>query len=70
MHNGTDLIDGPIVISGRPTGWHDPAITVDERIGITKAADLPWRFSVTGSPFVSRRGSRVPHRRRVAGLRG
>ncbi len=68
-HNGTDLIDGPIVISERPSGWRDPAITVDERIGITKAADLPWRFSVTGSPFVSRRGSRVPRRRRVAGLR-
>ena len=67
-HNGTDLIDGPIVISERPSGWEKPAITVDERIGITKAADLPWRFSVTGSPFVSRRGARVPRRRRAAGL--
>jgi DNA-3-methyladenine glycosylase len=68
-HNGTDLIDGPIVISERPAGWRDAPITVDERIGITKAADLPWRFSVTGSPFVSRRGSRVPRRRRVDELR-
>jgi DNA-3-methyladenine glycosylase len=67
-HNGTDLIDGPIVISERPPGWRDTPITVDARIGITKAADLPWRFSVTGSPFVSRRGSRPPRRRRAAGF--
>jgi DNA-3-methyladenine glycosylase len=69
-HNGTDLIDGPIVISEPPSGWEHPPITVDERIGITKAADLPWRFSVTGSPFVSRRGARVPRRRRAAPLGG
>jgi DNA-3-methyladenine glycosylase len=65
-HNGSDLIDGPIVISEPPSGWENPPITVDERIGITKAADLAWRFSVTGSPFVSRRGARVPRRRRAA----
>jgi len=54
-HNGTDLTCGPITISPRPAGWYDVQVSVDRRIGITKAAELPWRFSATGSRFVSRR---------------
>jgi DNA-3-methyladenine glycosylase len=53
--NGTDLIAGPIVIAARPRAWRDVAVSVDRRIGITKAVELPWRFSATGSRFVSRR---------------
>jgi DNA-3-methyladenine glycosylase len=54
FHNGVDLAKGPVFISGRPSGWEQPEVSVDERIGITKAAELPWRFSATGSRFLSR----------------
>lgn len=53
-HNGADLARGPIVISARPAGWRDVQIAVSKRIGITKAADLPWRFCAAGNRFVSR----------------
>jgi DNA-3-methyladenine glycosylase len=52
--NGADLIRGPLRILARPRARRDPAITVGRRIGITKAADLPWRFSASGSKFLSR----------------
>jgi DNA-3-methyladenine glycosylase len=52
--NGSDLVRGPIVISGRPPDWEDVSVVADLRIGITKAADLPWRFTAAGSRFVSR----------------
>jgi DNA-3-methyladenine glycosylase len=53
--NGTDLLAGPIVIASKPRAWRDVPVSVDRRIGITKAVELPWRFSATGSRFVSRR---------------
>ncbi|MGI8556819.1 MAG: DNA-3-methyladenine glycosylase [Solirubrobacteraceae bacterium] len=51
-HNGGDLLDGPVRIH-QPAAAAGP-VAVSERIGISKAVELPWRFSVAGSPFVSR----------------
>jgi DNA-3-methyladenine glycosylase len=52
--NGSDLDRGPLTIEAAGPSWRDPAITASTRIGITKAVDLPWRFSAAGNRFVSR----------------
>ena len=52
--NGCDLLRGPVTIEPRPAAWRDPVIVASTRIGITKAVDLPWRFSVPGNACVSR----------------
>jgi DNA-3-methyladenine glycosylase len=54
LHNGTSLIHGPVRLCERPAGRPEPAIVASPRIGITKAAELPWRFCAAGNPHVSR----------------
>jgi DNA-3-methyladenine glycosylase len=51
-HNGLSLFEAPFRLTPPPL----PALIVTgRRIGITQAADLPWRFGLDGSLHVSRR---------------
>jgi DNA-3-methyladenine glycosylase len=52
--NDTNLYEGPILIHPREDGWKDPTLLAGPRIGITKAVELPWRFSAAGSRHVSK----------------
>lgn len=52
--NGADLLEPPFKLAEPDRAWSDVEITASPRIGITKAAELPWRYCVKGSRFVSR----------------
>jgi DNA-3-methyladenine glycosylase len=52
--NGSDLVRGPIAIELPPVGWPPIELIEGARIGITKAAELPWRFCAAGFRSVSK----------------
>jgi DNA-3-methyladenine glycosylase len=58
---GTNLQDSGEVRIG-PHVDVPPAISVGPRVGVSKAADVPWRFWITNDPTVSayRRSPRAP----------
>jgi DNA-3-methyladenine glycosylase len=55
-HDGLALDEPPFELLARET---EPEIVQAPRIGITKAAERPWRYLLAGSPYVSRPAPRA-----------
>ena len=51
-HNTLPLDTAPFALHAATA---KPDVVADLRIGITKAVDLPWRYGLKGSRFVSKR---------------
>jgi DNA-3-methyladenine glycosylase len=50
-HDGLPLDEPPFLLRPAPAGLE---IVRGPRIGITKAADLPWRYGLAGSRYLSK----------------
>jgi DNA-3-methyladenine glycosylase len=50
-HNGLALDRPPFELCSRSG---NPEVTAGPRIGITKAAENPWRYGIKGSPYLSK----------------
>jgi DNA-3-methyladenine glycosylase len=63
IDNRTDLMAGPITLElGDPV--EPEAVSTGPRVGLREAADLPWRFWITGDPTVSTYRPAAPKRAR------
>jgi len=50
-HDGLALDRAPFELRGRE---EEVAVVTGPRVGITRAADFPWRYGLEGSPYLSR----------------
>jgi len=52
--NGESLLEPPFELFAPEGSWGEVEVMSSPRIGITKAVELPWRYSVAGNLNVSR----------------
>ena len=52
--NGADLTSPPFELLGRADGYAGVEVVTTPRIGISRAAERPWRFCAAGSRYLSK----------------